>query len=74
MANVNFKPLIEEKVEDFKKDNPDYTYGQILYSALKVLGTTTRAEILALSDEDLYTGLDNALKLEEPEEEFFVKN
>jgi len=64
---MNYKPLIREKVEEFFKEHPSYSYGQLIYStltALKKHGIKTKSEILNISDEDFYTGLDLALKIE----------
>jgi len=71
MSDLNFKPLIKEKLEEFIKAHPDYTVGEIIYSvvaALKSKFIKTRSDFLEMSDEDFYTGIDNALRNEENEE------
>lgn len=65
MSSINYKPLIEEKIEVFKTQNPEYTYGQIIYSALAVAKVcATKVQLLELSDEDFYTYLEEALMKE----------
>lgn len=70
MNNLNYKPLIEEKMQVFFEQNPGYTYGQLIYSvaaSLKKIDINKKSDFLNLSDEDFYTGLDLALKREKKE-------
>jgi len=71
MSNdLNYKPLIEEKVQEFFKQNPDYTYGELIYSiaaSLKKKNINKKSDFLNLSDADFYTGLDLSLKREKGE-------
>lgn len=70
--DLNYKPLIKEKIEEFIKKYPNYTFGEIMYSVAAALRKETviqsKAVFLEISDADFYTGIDRALKLEEKEE------
>lgn len=71
MSDLNYKPLINEKIQEFLNQNPDYTFGQLVYSVAASLGNdriNKKSDFLHLSDEDFYTGLDLALKREQKED------
>lgn len=68
---MNYKPLIREKLNDFIKEHPEYTFGQIMYSVATAITNKSiniRSDFLTISDEDFYTGIDKALRKEEKEE------
>lgn len=69
MNGLNFKPLIEEKITQFLEQNPEYTYGQLVYSVGAALGkrVNRKSDFLNISDQDFYTALDLAMKKEKQE-------
>lgn len=67
MSDLNYKPMIHEKVREFFEQNPNYTFGQLVYSVQSSLKLEKKSDLLEVSDEDFYTGLDLALGREKEE-------
>jgi hypothetical protein len=64
---MNFRYFIEEKLTEFKKDIPEYSFSQTVLSALKSMDNFenfTKSDLLSISDEDFYTALEKSLKKE----------
>lgn len=64
---MNFRYFIEEKLAEFKKDIPEYSFSQTVLSALKSMDNFenfTKSDLLSISDEDFYTALEKSLKKE----------
>ena len=64
---MNFRYFIEEKLIEFKKDIPEYSFSQTILSALKSMNnfeSFTKTDLLTISDEDFYTALEKSLKKE----------
>ena len=64
---MNFRYFIEEKLTEFKKDIPEYSFSQTILSALKSMDNFenfTKSDLLSISDEDFYTALEKSLKKE----------
>lgn len=73
-SNVNYKPLIFEKIQEFFEGCPDYSFGEIVHSVVtqlskKGISVDTKGDILNVSDEDLYKCLCKALKEESANDE-----
>lgn len=71
MSDINYKPLIEEKIQEFFKQHPDYTYGELIYSicaSLRGKRVEKKSDFMTLPDSEFYTGLDVAFKREQKEE------
>jgi len=66
----NYRPLAKDKLKEMIDKYPDYTIGEIIYSALIHTGAeiNTKKDIRNLSDYQIYAGLDRAISLEEKEE------
>lgn len=67
---INYKPLIREKIQQFFKENPTYSYGELMYSVRANLRRNRKnrsIDFLPMKDEDFYTGLDMALNNEREE-------
>lgn len=65
--DVNYKPLIFEKIEEFFDNCPSYSFGEIVHSvatqlAKKNLKVTKKGDVLRVSDKDFYKCLCRALK------------
>jgi len=64
---MNFRYFIEEKLTEFKKELPEYSFSQTVLSALKSMDNFenfTKSDLLTISDEDFYTALEKSLKKE----------
>lgn len=64
---MNFRYFIEEKLIEFKKEIPEYSFSQTVLSALKSMDNFenfTKSDLLTISDEDFYTALEKSLKKE----------
>lgn len=64
---MNYKPLSIKKLQDFSNRFPDYSLGECIYSILatmKINSRDVKAELLTMSDEDIYIAIDRAIRLE----------
>jgi hypothetical protein len=64
---MNYKPLIDDKIEEFFKENPGYTWGQLLYSVrgrLRKVKKDQNMDLLNFTDEEFYMGLILAIQVE----------
>ena len=64
---LNYKPLIQAKIKEFYEKLPDYSFGNILYSALSVKFKNKdfkKGDIFALNDEEVYEILSKSLMIE----------
>ena len=64
---MNFRYFIEEKLTEFKKEIPEYSFSQTILSALKSMDNFEnfkKSDLLSISDEDFYTALEKSLKKE----------
>jgi hypothetical protein len=66
---MNYRSIAIAELVSFAKENPDYTLGQILYSFLREgnSGCKKIPEIMDISDEDMYSMIENAKEKEKPE-------
>lgn len=70
---MDYKEVIKDEIEDFINKFPEYSFTEIIYSALLMAKITNRNELLKLSDKDFYTAL-NQTKKNEREDEFTEKD
>jgi hypothetical protein len=66
---MNYNPLIRDKVKEFKQSLPEYTFGEMLFSAISIIEKKNdtkikKSDLLSITDEDFYTALDKAIKKE----------
>ena len=64
---MNYKPLIQDKVDEFFKENPTYTWGQLLYSMRGRLRKSRKnkdLDFLDMTDETFYQGIILAIQVE----------
>ena len=65
---MNYKPLIADKTEEFFKILPEYTFGDMLYSAVVELSrgnqTITKSSLRRINDEMFYEALCRTLNKE----------
>lgn len=70
--NLNYKPLIEEKIQEFFKQHPSYTYGDLLYSiwaSMKGKRVEKKVDLRDVTDSEFYTALDMAIKREKNDDD-----
>lgn len=70
---TNYKPLFIDKVEEFIKECPKYSIGEIIYSMLtqmkaKGIEVNRKEDFLKLTDDKVYSGIDSAIKKEKEDE------
>jgi hypothetical protein len=71
-SNINYKPLFIDKVMEFSESFPDYSLGEMLHGIVTQLNKNgvdinSKGDLLSLTDQQLYSAIDNTIKLEEKE-------
>lgn len=69
---MNHRPLIEDKIIEFSKGFPEYTFGEILFSILTQAcknKTFTKTVLLELTDDHFYTAVSKSYSIESGERE-----
>lgn len=57
---MNFKNNALRELQNFTKEFPDYTMGEVLYSFLRLTGAKKISDILELSDEEIFSSIEQA--------------
>jgi len=60
---MNYRPLTISKLNEFIKEFPEYTIGEILHS-LNTQVNKKESTLLSISDRDLYTIIDRTITFE----------
>jgi hypothetical protein len=55
---MNFKNNAIRELQDFSKEFPEYTLGELLYSALRLTGASKISDIMKVSDEDIFSAIE----------------
>ena len=55
---MNYKNNAIRELQDFSKEFPNYTLGELLYSTLRLTNATKISDLLLLSDEDLFSAIE----------------
>lgn len=63
---MNFKNNALRELPNFSKEFPDYSFGEILYSVIRLTGAKKISDLLTLSDEEIFSAIEKA-KLQEKE-------
>ncbi len=68
--------LIDEEIKVFRQNHPEYSYGQMLYAAIRCIEKKTgssfhKKDLVSLTDKDIYSAISLAVVIER--EEFFDK-
>lgn len=63
---MNFKNNAVRELQEFSKEFPDYTLGELLYSTFRLTGAKKISDILELSDEEIFSAIERT-KQEEKE-------
>lgn len=69
---MNHRPLIEDKITEFSKDFPEYTFGEIMFSILTQAcknKTFTKSVLLEMTDDHFYTAVSRSYAVESGERE-----
>jgi hypothetical protein len=69
---MNYRVVIEEKMGEFKKSFPEYSFTQTILSALKQtegFATFTKGDLLSITDEDFYSAIEVAYRKESDKSE-----
>jgi hypothetical protein len=64
---MNYRVLVDGKMEEFRSLIPDYTFSQTVLAVLKNMDgfeNFTKSDLLSISDEDFYSAAEKALKKE----------
>lgn len=64
---MNYRVLVDGKLEEFKALAPEYTFSQTILAILKSMEgfkDFKKTDLLSMTDEDFYTAAENALKKE----------
>jgi hypothetical protein len=65
---MNYKPLINIKLQEFQKEFPNYTLGEIMYGAISTIRSNKdfkKADLLEISDEEMYKALSKSFAIEQ---------
>ncbi len=63
---MNFKNNALRELPNFAKEFPEYSLGEILYSAIRLTGSKKISDLLILSDEEIFSAIEKA-KIQEKE-------
>ena len=63
---MNFKNNALRELPNFAKDFPEYSLGEILYSAIRLTWAKKISDLLILSDEEIFSAIEKA-KIQEKE-------
>lgn len=61
---MHYKNEALRQLTQLLKDNPDYSFGEVLYSMLRLTSSEKISDLKNLSDEDIYTAIEKASDLE----------
>ena len=64
---MNYRVVIDDKMQEFKARIPEYTFAQTVFAALKQIDNFVdfkKSDLLSISDEDYYTAIENAYRKE----------
>jgi hypothetical protein len=57
---MNFKNNALRELQNLSKDFPEYSLGEILYSACRLTGAKKISDLLILSDEEIFSAIERA--------------
>lgn len=66
---MNYRVLIDQKLEEFKHKCSDYTFGQTILAAVQAMKIQDfdKTKLLNISDQEFYEALSRAFKNEDPD-------
>jgi hypothetical protein len=57
---MNFKNNALRELQNLSKDFPEYSLGEVLYSAIRITGAKKISDLLTLSDEEIFSAIEKA--------------
>lgn len=64
---INFKKNALREFQNYFDSIPEYSFGELLYGALRLTGAKTLTEVRDLSDEDIFSAIEKAIQVETKE-------
>jgi|688.fasta_scaffold333631_3 hypothetical protein len=61
---MNFKNNALRELQNLSKDFPEYSLGEILYSALRLTGAKKISDLIRLSDEEIFSTIEKSKEKE----------
>jgi hypothetical protein len=63
---MNFRPLIDSEIDRFKKEVPEFTFGQTVTAIMRTAfgPKFTKEDLMNVSDEEFYKHINTALRKE----------
>jgi hypothetical protein len=61
---MNYKNNALREIQEFTKEFEDYSFGEILYSGIRLLKLKKLTDLHKISDEDIFTAFNSAKELE----------
>lgn len=55
---MNFKNNAVRELQEFSKEFPEYTLGELLYSAIRLTSAKKISDIMLLTDEDIFSAIE----------------
>jgi hypothetical protein len=55
---MNFKNNAVRELQEFAKEFPEYTLGELLYSAIRLTSAKKISDIMLLTDEDIFSAIE----------------
>lgn len=64
---MNFKNNALRELPILAKELPEYSFGELLYSVIRLTGAKKVSDLLSLSDEEIFSAIEKA-KIQEKED------
>lgn len=58
---MNYKNNALRDLQNFAKDFPEYSLGELLYSILRLTGAKKVSDLVILSDEDIFSAIEKTI-------------
>lgn len=58
---MNYKNNALRDLQNFAKEFPQYSLGELLYSILRLTGAKTVSDLITLSDEDIFSAIEKTI-------------
>lgn len=55
---MNFKNNAIRELQEFSKEFPEYTLGELIYSAIRLTSAKKISDIMLLTDEDIFSAIE----------------
>ena len=62
---MDYRSNALREIQAISKAFPEYTLGEVLYSALRLTKAKTLNDLMKLSDEKIYTAVNKSIEVEE---------